>query len=60
VFLPFGRLLTSRGAETVPRNWDVSPLDNRVLGVVDPEESQPQIHVVLNWLEELKKRVPVK
>jgi hypothetical protein len=36
-------------------------VDNRVLGVVVDEELQkPQINVVLNWFEELKKRVPVQ
>jgi hypothetical protein len=60
VSLAFAALLPGRAVETAPRNWDISPLDNRVLGVVDPEEPEPQIRVVLNWLEELKQRVPVK
>jgi Tol biopolymer transport system component len=51
----------ARAGSTVPRNWDISPVDNRVLGVVVDEELQkPQINVVLNWFEELKKRVPVQ
>jgi serine/threonine-protein kinase len=47
------------GGETVPRNWDPSRVDNRVLGVVD-EAPPPQIRVVLNWFTELRQRVPVK
>ena len=51
----------ARAGNTVPRNWDISPVDSRVLGVVTDEEFQkPQINVVLNWFEELKKRVPVQ
>jgi serine/threonine-protein kinase len=47
------------------RNYDVMP-DGRILGVVPAEQTQfavsatPQIQVVLNWLEELKRRVPAK
>jgi hypothetical protein len=51
----------TRAGLTVPRNWDISPVDTRVLGRVAAEELQkPQINVVLNWFEELKKRVPVQ
>jgi Tol biopolymer transport system component len=44
------------------RNYDVMP-DGRILAVVAAGQTQagrtPQIHVVLNWFEELKQRVPV-
>jgi tRNA A-37 threonylcarbamoyl transferase component Bud32 len=57
---PRGPIQNGRGGPTVPRNWDLSPLDNAVIGVVDAEEPQPQIRVVLNWFTELQQRVPVK
>jgi Tol biopolymer transport system component len=45
------------------RNYDVTPDGKRIIGVVDVAQpgssaSAPQIQIVLNWLEELKKRVP--
>ena len=41
-------------------NWDVAP-DGRFLMIRPSEEelTAPPIHVVLNWAEELKRRVPV-
>jgi hypothetical protein len=46
--------------------WDISPDAKRFLMIKLPEESappasapQPKITIVLNWFEELKKRVPV-
>lgn len=48
---------------TLQRNYDVMP-DGRILGVVAAGQTQsagsttPQIQVVLNWFEELKRRVP--
>ena len=45
------------------RNYDVMP-DGRILAVVAAGQTQagrtPQIHVVLNWFEELKQRVPTQ
>jgi serine/threonine-protein kinase len=45
-----------------PRTFDILP-DGRIVGVV-PAASRPtqvqQIHVVLNWFEELKAKVPAK
>ena len=40
--------------------YDVSPDGTRFLMVQspDPEQASTQINVVLNWLEELKQRVP--
>ena len=52
--------MATRGGTNSPRNWDIAADDNRQIGVVDPEETQPQIQVVLNWLEELKQRVPTR
>jgi hypothetical protein len=43
----------------VQRNFDLLP-DGRFIGVVEAAETQPQVHVVLNWLEELKERVPAR
>ena len=47
------------------RNFDIMP-DGRIIGVVNAGETpssarvSPQIQVVLNWLEELKQRVPTR
>jgi hypothetical protein len=40
--------------------WDVAADGQRFLMVqsVEPEQPATQIHVVLNWFEELKRRVP--
>ena len=41
--------------------WDISPKDGRFLMLKDPGAEVPRkINIVLNWFEELKKRVPVK
>ena len=44
-----------------PRNNDMAP-DGRILAVVNATQgqtgAQPPIHVVVNWVEELKARVP--
>jgi len=37
-------------------NYDVSPDGQRFLMIT--KESKPQINVVLNWFEELKRRAP--
>src|SRR5262245_22913915 len=48
------------------RQYDITPDGKRFIGVVAAGESQagtpgaPQIQDVLNWIEELKQRVPVK
>ena len=48
------------------RHWDITPDGERFLRVVDQasltvsgEPATPRIHIVLNWFEELKERVPV-
>ena len=42
------------------RPWDIAP-DGRVLSVYEAGVSgAPEIHVVLNWFEELRTRVPVR
>jgi hypothetical protein len=50
----------------VGRAWDVDPSGERFLMIrvpgtaaVDDEPAQDRIDVVLNWVEELKSRVPV-
>jgi serine/threonine-protein kinase len=56
---------TPQGA--LGRAWDVDPKNDRFLMITMPdigddagrEPSGPQINVVLNWVEELKARVPV-
>ena len=54
-------------APTEPRTFDIMP-DGRIVGVITVGQSQSessaqiqvqQIHVVLNWFEELKRLVPV-
>jgi len=50
---------------TGPRNYDISP-DGNSFVMIAPDESKPggqlpsQLNVALNWLEELKQRVPLK
>ena len=42
-----------------PANYDVSPDGQRFLMVKAREEATPtQINIVLNWADELKRRVP--
>ena len=43
-------------------DFDISPDGERFVMVDDGQRgaNSPQINVVLNWLEELKQRVPVK
>jgi hypothetical protein len=47
------------------RNFDIMP-DGRIIGVVNAGETPssdpaaPQIQVVLNWHEELKRLVPIR
>ena len=58
------RLLSVDPATEV-RNFDIMPDGQRFMGLTAgtsdiPGSSTPQIQVVLNWLEELKQRVPVK
>jgi serine/threonine protein kinase len=52
--------MVARSSLNLPRNWDISADGLQQIGVVDAEETQPQIRVVLNWFEELKARVPTK
>jgi hypothetical protein len=53
-------------APSVERPWDISPDGQRFLGLIDAAQSQagapaaPQIQVVLNWFEELKRLAPAK
>ena len=43
------------------RNYDVSPDGRRILVVATADRSaRPDINVVLNWAEELKKKIPAK
>ena len=49
--------MPAAGAYSYPfPNYDVSPDGQRFLMIT--KESKPQINVVLNWFEELKRRVP--
>jgi len=58
--------LPNRNPSNSPRGSDITPDGKYFVGVVNADRSQegtpalPQIQVVLNWLEELKQRVPVK
>jgi hypothetical protein len=48
-----------------PRPYDILP-DGRIIGLGQPAQAArgtpalSQIHVVVNWLEELKQRVPTR
>jgi hypothetical protein len=56
-------LFESTGGGTTPlRSYDITADGQRFIGfrvVNDPEPPITQMHVVLNWVEELKRRVPV-
>ena len=41
-------------------NYDISPDGQRFLVVQGSDANLTQLNVVLNWFEELKRRVPVK
>jgi serine/threonine-protein kinase len=56
--LLFERRYAFGSAQTIP-NYDVSADGQRFLMVKD-ESSSGRINIVLNWFEELKRRVPVK
>jgi Tol biopolymer transport system component len=43
--------------QTIP-TYDVSPDGQRFLMIKENEQASTQINIVLNWLEELKQRVP--
>jgi serine/threonine protein kinase len=61
-----GAYVTNQSGEYPP--WDISPDGKRFLMIKQPSskgdvsaaEEPRKINIVLNWLEELKKRVPVK
>jgi serine/threonine-protein kinase len=52
------------GLDVLERQFDITPDGTRFIAVVDATENQddapvtPQLHVVLNWFDELKQRVP--
>jgi serine/threonine-protein kinase len=58
------RLAVRTGGNSINTNYDISPDGRRFLMVqeaVQQAEAPPtQIHVVLNWFEELKRRVPTR
>jgi len=48
-----------------PRNYDIAPDGKRFIVVMpatsaEAKRAGPQINVVLNWVEELKQRVPAQ
>jgi serine/threonine-protein kinase len=56
-------MVTGTGISSARRTYDVLP-DGRFIGLIIPGSTAPvgaarQIHVVLNWFEELKRLVPV-
>jgi Tol biopolymer transport system component len=57
------RPVLAGGGPNVPRAYDIAP-DGQHFVIVVPAEARttgnasPQLHVVLNWNEELKQRVP--
>ena len=50
----------------MPRNYDITPDGKQFIAVLNGEEDQSssqspgQVNVVLNWLEELKQKVPLR
>jgi len=64
--MPVPRGLTNRSPIGYPRNSDITPDGKHFIGVIPAEQTQsgspaaPQIQVVLNWFEDLKRRVSVK
>ena len=52
------------GFDVLERQFDITPDGTRFIAVVDATQNQdeapvaPQFHVVLNWFDELKQRVP--
>ena len=60
----FPATVTGDRVAGAPRAWDILP-DGRFIGITSATEdavrgSSPEMHVVLNWLEELKQRVPTR
>jgi dipeptidyl aminopeptidase/acylaminoacyl peptidase len=61
--LPIERMIQTRAT---PRQYDITPDGKRFLVLLPAPQSgtesraTQQIHVVLNWFEELKQRVPIK
>jgi serine/threonine-protein kinase len=57
--------LVNAASANFPRNADIAP-DGKLIGLIDADTSKsgapiaPQIQIVLNWLQELKQRVPLK
>lgn len=59
VEVPSGTLQTGGGSVPIaPRRFDMAP-DAAIIGTVEADRAL-RIEVVLNWLEELKQRVPTK
>src|SRR5215813_4397262 len=63
--MPLPRGLTNRFANTLPRNFDITPDGKRFIGVIDANQTQvgsaaPQIQVVINWFEDLNQRMSAK
>jgi len=63
---PVAENVTFRSSPVSPRNHDIAPDGKRFVTVADAAPTEPgaptapQIRVVLNWVEDLKQRVPVK
>jgi serine/threonine-protein kinase len=63
--VPAPRGFTIGNAQTNPRNHDIAP-DGRFLGIVSAGQAplgsrtNPPLEIVINWFEELKRRVPEK
>lgn len=63
---PVLRATSVEGDPAEARNYDITPDGKRFIIVVRPEQTQSglpateQLHVVMNWFEELKARVPTR
>jgi serine/threonine-protein kinase len=63
--VPISKVLLGQEWGGAQRNYDIMPDGKRFVGLIAPDQlesgasASPQIQVVLNWFEDLKRRVPV-
>jgi Tol biopolymer transport system component len=63
--VPLSKVLLAQESGGVPRDYDIMPDGKRFVGLIPPDQLQSgasaasQIQVVLNWFDDLKRRVPV-
>jgi Tol biopolymer transport system component len=63
--VPLSKVLLGQESGGAPRDYDIMPDGKRFIGLIPPDQLESgasvaaQIQVVLNWFEDLKRRVPV-